>query len=779
MKHTVWRKARAIVAVTGMLITATLPVAEAPATAYAAVDATTRAQIEECLYNAEYYAKANEHVAVALNGNEEALYQHWLDYGKAEGRNASMVFNAKYYLEVNPSVAAEVGNDYVAAYEHFVNEGLQAGLESSPVFSVKYYLEANSDVAAVFNGDYISAAKHFNQNAIAEGRSGSSNFDYTVYRACNTDVEELYGDYTEGYYIHYINHGRAEGRTGGLGGSGTSSGIDTTTPSYRIFDAEYYLDRYPSLETEVGTDPDTLYKYWLEEGIAQGQTASPVIVPEEYLELNQDVAEVFGRDYEAVLNHFLTSGILEGRTGSKEFDYSIYVDCNKDVTAEFGGENKVDYYFHYVKYGRAEKRTAAVFVPGAAPDEEPEYVTYSTFELGGDIESFGKSEGGVVIVQKDGLYGAVDYTGKEILPAEYEGYFTSPNKEGYFCLDNQETTAWVFDNQGNAVMNMDYTSEHDYGYSELYNLYISEGVVSVTHQDTEYTSDYFYAAADLENEKFINIDTSECDAIYTSGALTAMQDGKMYFSMDHSLYSVDRNGKIDVVYENPFADGVPGGRVIYRRAPRDGYGAARLTNDLEYGYRAGVISADGNDVCLFSIMDFFDMFEQEGLTWGHRYFNIDGQSYANIGKKIVIRFYEDEVAFTSFFIDLDRAEYEYHEVMAGSYSFGTEKLVSDVEDIIVAQYDDIVLSEDGIHYVNNDGTFFYIDDNGKVLATYKDCCAFYNGYAAVIDHNGDAYVINTEFERVSEIFEAELVNTLGEVHRFYDGTTNRMVVIDK
>ena len=63
--------------------------------------------------------------------------------------------------------------------------------------------------------------------------------------------------------------------------------------------------------------------------------------------------------------------------------------------------------------------------------------------------------------------------------------------------------------------------------------------------------------------------------------------------------------------------------------------------------------------------------------------------------------------------------------------------------------------------------------------TYKECCPFYNGYAAVIDHNGDAYVINTEFERVSEIYEAELVNTLGEVHRFYDGTTNRMVVIDK
>ena len=41
--------------------------------------ADKRAEIEKSLYNAEYYAKANEDVAVALNGDEETLYNHWLD----------------------------------------------------------------------------------------------------------------------------------------------------------------------------------------------------------------------------------------------------------------------------------------------------------------------------------------------------------------------------------------------------------------------------------------------------------------------------------------------------------------------------------------------------------------------------------------------------------------------------------------------------------------------------------------------------------------------------
>ena len=204
---------------TGAIVATSIVGQVAPVTTVYANESITeelRAEIESSLYDFEYYCMANEDVAVALNYDEEKMYEHWINFGMAEGRNASMVFNAKYYLEVNPSVKAVVGTDYIAAYEHFVTTGLLAGLESSPVFDVKYYLEANQDVAEVFENDYVKAANHFNSNALAEGRSGSGNFDYTVYKDCNTDVADLYGDEIKGYYIHYINHGRAEGRTAGL-----------------------------------------------------------------------------------------------------------------------------------------------------------------------------------------------------------------------------------------------------------------------------------------------------------------------------------------------------------------------------------------------------------------------------------------------------------------------------------------------------------------------------------------------------------------------------------
>ena len=104
--------------ITGVMITTSVVGPVVPAYANSITE-ELRTQIEASLYDFEYYCMANEDVAVALGYDENKMYAHWLNFGMAEGRNASMVFNAKYYLEVNPSVKAVVGTDYVAAYEHF------------------------------------------------------------------------------------------------------------------------------------------------------------------------------------------------------------------------------------------------------------------------------------------------------------------------------------------------------------------------------------------------------------------------------------------------------------------------------------------------------------------------------------------------------------------------------------------------------------------------------------------------------------------------------------
>ena len=260
------------------------------------------------------------------------------------------------------------------------------------------------------------------------------------------------------------------------------TGIDKNANSYRIFDAEFYLENYPELAQSVGTEKDALYTYWLEEGIALGQSASPVFDPVEYLSINEDVAEAVGQDYEAAANHFFHDGIEEGRSGSREFDYTVYKDCNTDVVEEFG-EDIVGYYFHYVNYGRAENRTATLVMGGGSETPEtpeipetpetPEEETFSVYNEETEMNFELTFEDGRLVTQKYNDLYYWDTVGKNIITYDENGglymdcyrydiyedewihagsgssyYCYEDNKEKYFVkeIKAQEEDIWYVDN---------------------------------------------------------------------------------------------------------------------------------------------------------------------------------------------------------------------------------------------------------------------------------------------------------------------------------------------
>jgi len=228
-----------------------------------------------------------------------------------------------------------------------------------------------------------------------------------------------------------------------------------------------------------------------------------------------------------------------------------------------------------------------------------------------------------------------------------------------------------------------------------------------------------------------------------------------YLSKDCALYGVDRNGTVSKVYEPDE------GEVSFYRAPLGQYGVVYL-NDLHLG----VINVDGSELNKFYIFDLLDTLKLKNIA---KYyidtFYIDGAYVANVEKKMVMYFSDAEGKYTSYYLlDFDKTEKEY---------------VRDLSDVIVAEYEQISLSDVGIHYAYDGKEYLYIDDNGTVLARYKDCSPFYNGYAAVIDKSGDAYIINTKFEQVSEIFEADRVTTKGEAHLFYTEDQTQVVIIEK
>ena len=93
------------------------------------------------VFDAEYYAANNPDVVAVYGTNADALYRHYVTYGKKEGRlpyagagNTTSVttqddslFDAAYYAANNPDVVAIYGTNADALYQHYVTYGQKEG----------------------------------------------------------------------------------------------------------------------------------------------------------------------------------------------------------------------------------------------------------------------------------------------------------------------------------------------------------------------------------------------------------------------------------------------------------------------------------------------------------------------------------------------------------------------------------------------------------------------------------------------------------------------------
>ena len=102
------------------------------------VFATPKQMSDGTVFDAEYYAANNPDVAAALGTDEAALYNHYVNHGKNEGRKpcedgatpaAALTdnFDAAYYRDNNPDVVAVVGSSQEALYNHYINHGKNEG----------------------------------------------------------------------------------------------------------------------------------------------------------------------------------------------------------------------------------------------------------------------------------------------------------------------------------------------------------------------------------------------------------------------------------------------------------------------------------------------------------------------------------------------------------------------------------------------------------------------------------------------------------------------------
>lgn len=164
------------------------------------------------LFDEAAYLSRYTDVADAVNrGALISGYEHYVAYGRNEGRigvtvsQSDFYFDENYYLAQNPDVATAVGNGWLrSGYEHYISYGRNEGRDWNPLFDKDYYLAKNVDV----KNAGIDAYWHYMNYGWREGRDPSAFFDTSNYLDTYTDIKNAGANPLE----HYLNYGINEGR---------------------------------------------------------------------------------------------------------------------------------------------------------------------------------------------------------------------------------------------------------------------------------------------------------------------------------------------------------------------------------------------------------------------------------------------------------------------------------------------------------------------------------------------------------------------------------------
>lgn len=410
------------------------------------------------VYDFDYYKTKYKNIQEEYENNPEGALNYFITEGMENGDQASAEFNVFVYRNRYPDLRAAFGNNYVRYYEHYINYGKAEGRngredqssDSKPnvdvdaifdgvnygdVYDFDYYIEHYPDLKAAFGNNRTRALEHFVVYGMSEGRQARGTFNVASYKNRYVDLQKAFGSNLKSYYLHYIEYGKKEGRIATDDDSSESGSKTEGVTNYRgvelkpIYNFNYYIEKYPDIKQVYGNNPEKALEHFVRYGMKEGRSGNADFNVHAYRSNYGDLRDAFGNDlekyyihylthgieegrdcalvavttyrgvdYSAVYNfeyyigrypdlkaafendpagaleHFLTYGIKEGRQASEKFNLVAYKNNYNDLRQAFGDNNKA-YVDHYIAYGVTEERNAVNFeyhliATGAIPGEK-------------------------------------------------------------------------------------------------------------------------------------------------------------------------------------------------------------------------------------------------------------------------------------------------------------------------------------------------------------------------------------------------------------------------
>lgn len=133
-----------------------------------------------CWYNSSIsYVKVSGALVTYMDGTSESLTAEQVNTSYKKMQNPpfkemvskyAAVYNYKSYMTYNPDLVAAFGDNQKALFEHFINSGMKEGRQASSQFNLAAYKANNPDLVALFGDDNTKYYEHYMTNGKGEGR---------------------------------------------------------------------------------------------------------------------------------------------------------------------------------------------------------------------------------------------------------------------------------------------------------------------------------------------------------------------------------------------------------------------------------------------------------------------------------------------------------------------------------------------------------------------------------------------------------------------------------
>ena len=441
--------------------------------------------------------------------------------------------------------------------------------------------------------------------------------------------------------------------------------------------------------------------------------------------------------------------------------------------------------------------------------EQTEPELRELFVLDDVYESYGNAYGGSIPVKKDGLWGAINYDNEVIVPFEYDGFYAAGDKLGNFILYNTTITEETYDlsELGMGTNTVTYETDEYYLFDNrgnlLYqgedNVRASGGMyITLSENEEDYSCRITYHSLDgteLVSER-VGFEDARINGFYDGISNFYCSYGtNIYVDMGGAdglgpfeddviprIATVDLQGSLSW-HEDPYyyiwwdsinefitramdsgaARGESG--AIANGAAAGSFIGNALLSTMNHGYyitgsdyiEPGCISVyteegdnianvdlfhlsvDGND----AVTNNSGMFNEDNYYRG--YF-VDGVTFYNYGSNMVFRVNDKDIL-----VDFSK-----------NSNPGNETEDLNMSEVVTAVYDYIAMADEEYWLVRAGERWGFIDHDGNEVAVFEKAGGFTNGHAVVLD-DGEAWLIDTDFNKLESLGTADSVASMGEL----------------